>query len=326
MELKESVLKELSQHRDTYISGEDLAARFGVTRSAVWKCIRSLQKEGAEIVGVRNKGYRIVAGGDILSAAVIESFRKGSDPLDIRVYPSVGSTNDVLKEAALAGAKEGTVVTAEKQTAGKGRSGRRFFSPEKSGIYMSILLRPSFAAETASLLTTAAAAATALAVEEVCGKSPGIKWVNDLFLDGRKICGILTEAAMSVENNGLEYVIVGIGLNIDRPDGDFPDEIREIAGAVYSRHEAGTEVRNRLIASILDHFFEYYRHMDERAFAEVYRERLFFLGDTIEILCPEGIEEAVAVDITDDCYLIVEDRFGRRKELCSGEIRIKVKK
>ena len=326
MILKDEILEILTNKRDQYVSGEYLADHFNVTRSAVWKIIKKLQEQGYDISAVRNRGYCLQSDSDILSAVSINNFRSSDFPLDIRVYETVDSTNEVLKRAALAeNAAEGTVVTAEEQIAGEGRKGRSFFSPSKTGIYLSILLRPDFPAKTASLLTIAAAEASAEAIEVTFNISPDIKWVNDLYLQGRKIGGILTEASMSVENDMLDYVIIGIGINLCFPENGFPYEINEIAGAVFPSFKKNINQRNRLIASVLDRFFYYYKHIEAHDFIDAYRKRLFFLGEKIEIIDSGKKRTVTAVDITDECHLIVEDEKGKTAVLNSGEISIKIK-
>ncbi len=325
MILKDEILTVLTDKRNQYVSGEYLADHFHVTRSAIWKIINHLREQGYEISAVRHRGYCLKSDSDILSAVTINDFRSSDFPLDIHVYQTVDSTNEVLKRAALSDhAPEGTVILAEEQTAGKGRKGRSFFSPPKTGVYLSILLRPDFPAKTASLLTIAAAEAAAEAMEETFDISPDIKWVNDLYLKGRKIAGILTEASMSVENNTLDYVIVGIGINLCFPENGFPDELSDIAGAVFSSSDEREDRRNPLIASILDRFFEYYSHIEERGFIEEYRKRLFFLGKKVEVIGSGKKRLVTAIDINDDCHLLVLDEKGNKTELSSGEISIKM--
>lgn len=254
--------------------------------------------------------------------------RKYLDPslsrLRFSVHQKIDSTNNALKPAAVDGEDEGLVCVAESQTAGKGRKGRTFFSPNGTGIYMSILLRPTFSALTASLLTAAAAAAVADSIEAIPGGEffPGIKWVNDIFLDGKKVCGILTEASLSVENSGLQYMIVGIGINVVDPPGGFPEEIAPIVGSLFGKSTVPYDTRNRLIADILKRFMDYYAHLEERSFFEPYKNRLFFLGHNITLLTPYGRESAKALDITKDCHLVVMTEKNELKELDSGEISI----
>ena len=197
MSVKDEVLKELENNKGDYISGGQLADNLGVSRNSVWKAIKALEKSGYEINAIPNKGYCLAEKNDILSSYSIKQHLKNPH-LDISVFSSVTSTNTILKEMAEQGAKEGTVIIAEEQTAGRGRTGKQFYSPKGTGIYISILLRPDIPAEESLFLTTSAAVATARAIEDVSDKRALIKWVNDIYLEDKKTCGILTEGAFNV--------------------------------------------------------------------------------------------------------------------------------
>ena len=255
MSVKERLLPLLHNCGENYLSGEEAARLLGVSRNAVWKAVSSLKKEGYSIEAVTNRGYRLTNSGDIISSAEIEknlTTLKGK--LDIEVKKTVTSTNALLKEKAALGAPEGTVLIALSQTAGRGRFTRSFFSPEDSGIYMSILIRPRISAENAALITTAAAVAVAEAAENLSGRKAGIKWVNDVLIDGKKICGILTEASLNIESGALDYAVLGIGLNAYEPKCGFPQEIKNIAGAIFRKKKDG--LRSKLAAAVLENFFK----------------------------------------------------------------------
>ena len=185
MSVKDEVLKELENNKGDYISGGQLADNLGVSRNSVWKAIKALEKSGYEINAIPNKGYCLAEKNDILSSYSIKQHLKNPH-LDISVFSSVTSTNTILKEMAEQGAKEGTVIIAEEQTAGRGRTGKQFYSPKGTGIYISILLRPDKPAEESLFLTTSAAVATARAIEDVSDKRALIKWVNDIYLEDKK--------------------------------------------------------------------------------------------------------------------------------------------
>ena len=185
MSVKDEVLKELENNKGDYISGGQLADNLGVSRNSVWKAIKALEKSGYEINAIPNKGYCLAEKNDILSSYSIKQHLKNPH-LDISVFSSVTSTNTILKEMAEQGAKEGTVIIAEEQTAGRGRTGKQFYSPKGTGIYISILLRPDIPAEESLFLTTSAAVATARAIEDVSDKRALIKWVNDIYLEDKK--------------------------------------------------------------------------------------------------------------------------------------------
>lgn len=243
--------------------------------------------------------------------------------LDLRVYRSISSTNTVLKQLAEDGAGEGLVLLAEEQTAGRGRMGRSFYSPSRSGLYMSILLRPGQSAAQALPLTACAAVAVAEAVEELTGIPAGIKWVNDVYAGERKICGILTEGSMDAGTGALRYAVVGIGVNLFSPDGGFPEELKSIAGALYAEAPA-QDLRCRLAASVLDRLLDYYALFPETPFYRGYRERSFLLGRQVSILSPgQAPVPADVLDVAPDFSLVVRLGDGSVRSLSSGEVSIR---
>ena len=275
MSVKDEVLKELENNKGDYISGGQLADNLGVSRNSVWKAIKALEKSGYEINAIPNKGYCLAEKNDILSSYSIKQHLKNPH-LDISVFSSVTSTNTILKEMAEQGAKEGTVIIAEEQTAGRGRTGKQFYSPKGTGIYISILLRPDIPAEESLFLTTSAAVATARAIEDVSDKRALIKWVNDIYLEDKKTCGILTEGAFNVETGKLDYAIVGIGINVCIPDGGFPDNIKDIATAIFDKQTDSINKRSILIANLLDYFMEYYKDFKSKSYVKEYIERSIY--------------------------------------------------
>ncbi len=236
-----------------------------------------------------------------------------------------GSTNDDAKALAAAGAVQYTVVQAEHQTKGKGRLGRSFYSPQSTGLYFSVILRPSaLPIEDTLFITTAAAAAVAEAIELVCGKVCGIKWVNDLFLKDRKICGILTEAAFTPDLKGLTYAVLGIGVNIAPPEGGFPSELQTIANTIYDDPNTVPEgLRERLLAAILDRFYAYYTQLPEMSFLEAYRSRSILTGRNVTVHRGDLQYPARVVGIDDRCRLILE-QDGIQTLLESGEVSIRL--
>ena len=323
MTTKERILAALDEARGGFLSGEELSERLGITRAAVWKAIKVLQGEGYSIDAVTNRGYSLSENADILSEACIEGLLKAELPITLDVRREVTSTNTLLKELAASGAPEGTVLAASSQTLGRGRVGRSFFSPPGSGLYISILLRPEFDMEEAAMLTTAAAAATAMACERLSGRETGIKWVNDVWLGSKKLSGILTEASVSVENGGLDYVIVGIGVNVYEPEGGFPEELGSVAAALFPAGADSKNARSRLAAEILNIFTHFYAHMASREYFAEYKKRLFILGKDIVILRGGDAIPAKALDIDNDCHLLVRYPDGRQEYLSSGEISIR---
>ena len=245
-----------------------------------------------------------------------------AENVNIQTVYEIGSTNDELKLQAIGGEKEIKLLIAEYQTKGKGRKGRSFFSPASSGCYMSFLIRPPYSAEECTLLTTAAAAATAKAIESVIGIKADIKWVNDIYIERKKVAGILTEAAFKKDGLGIDYAIVGIGININPPESGFPYEIADIASYLTDNNDA--DMKNHLIAEVTNNFIYYYQNLPEREFIEEYKSRLFFLGEEITVIQPDETYLATAIDIDPMCHLIVKTSDGQIKTLFGGEISIKL--
>lgn len=324
MTTKDRLLALLETQRGSYFSGEELARQLSVSRAAVWKAVQALRAAGYAIDAVPNRGYCLAPGTDILSQGGIQRFVSPRVPVTVQVLESVSSTNALLRDQAAVGAPEGTAVAAARQTQGRGRLGRSFYSPPDTGVYLSLLLRPCrWAPDQAVRLTTMAALAVCEAVEEVSGLQPGIKWVNDLYLNGRKICGILTEGALSLESGHLDYVVVGIGLNVYTPPEGFPPPLSEVAGALFTAPQP--DAKNRLAAAFLNHFWAHYSDPGPAAWAACYRARSLVLGRRITVEGPDGLRPADALDVDEACRLVVRYADdGSTDSLQSGEIRIQL--
>ncbi len=323
MELKDQILRVLEDNKGRYVSGSQLSGALFVSRNAVWKAVNALRADGHIIDAVTNKGYCLSTDSDVLSAAAIEKhFAAFSAPFQFEVFKSLGSTNTYLKDLAAHGAPEGTVAVAEKQTGGRGRLGRDFHSPAGTGIYFSLLLRPDATAADAPLITTAAAVAVARAVEAHCGGKATIKWVNDVYYNGKKISGILTEGAFNAENGGMYYAVLGIGVNIAPPPGGFPSALDKVAGTLCPSTDS-FGLRSRLIADILKNFWPYYRRLSEKTFLNEYRDRSFLLGMDVNVHAHGTIRHAHALRIDDACHLIVRFADGTVEALGSGEVSVR---
>lgn len=320
--LKEQVLDSLWQAQDEYISGAELAQRLGVSRTAVWKAMGQLRAQGYLIESVTNKGYRLSSRSDVLSAAGVEKYLKDQS-LRIQVVDMVDSTNSAMKRMAAEGAPQGSVLIANEQSAGRGRMGRSFYSPPGTGIYMSLLLRPRTDAQRATLVTASAAVAVAEAIEHLAGEPAQIKWVNDVLFHGRKVCGILTEAAMDFESGMIDHVVLGIGVNTAVPAEGFPEELRGVAGAAFGAARV-PELRCRLAAEILDRFMGYYACLGSPACYEAYKSRSMVLGKDVQLLSPgrEAIP-ARALDIDRDFALVVKTGEGQIQRVNAGEISLR---
>lgn len=313
----------LESNKSVFLSGEEIARRLGVSRNAIWKAIKALQAGGYPIQAVPNRGYCLAASSDVLSESGIRQYLTGEAlSLDLRVYDSVDSTNLVLRSLANEGAAEGTVVIAAEQTGGRGRKGRSFYSPQGTGVYISLLLKPKIAPDDATLITTTAAVAVSEAVEALSGEPAAIKWVNDVFLRGKKVCGILTEGSFDMESGQFEYAILGAGINVYEPVGGFPVEISEIAGSVLV--SPAPDAKNRVIAEYLNRFLPLYRELGSAATNAEYRRRSFVLGKMVNVLVGDRATPARAIDIDERCRLLVEYENGRRETLSSGEISVRV--
>ena len=324
MTTKEKLLALLEDSKGTFFSGEEIARTLQVSRAAVWKAVNALREDGYTIDAATNKGYRLSPDSDILSPQGIRRFLKPEyRDLDLTVLPTAPSTNALVREKANQGRPEGCVIVACEQTDGRGRYGRQFFSPIDSGVYLSLLLRPTaYSPQQATCLTAAAAAAMCQAIEAVTGQQPGIKWVNDIFLHGKKVCGILTEAAVGLETGTLNYMVLGAGVNLYPPVKGFPEEIRPIAGSVLER--SCPEAKNRLVGEFLNRFWDFYTHPECRTYLEDYRARSLAIGRNVTVLSNGQAVSAYAYGIDDDFRLLVRYENGDTEALSYGEIRIQL--
>lgn len=334
--VKDRVLNTLCRNPGAYFSGQEIAETLNVTRAAVWKAIGRLREEGYEIDGTTNRGYALMQNADALSEETVRAFLNPEAAAFFRVecVALTGSTNNDLKARGQEGEAEGLVIAAEEQTAGKGRQGRSFFSPKNTGLYFSVLLRPELPAKDAVLITVAAAAVSAKACEKACDNlSAGdiqVKWVNDLYLNGRKTAGILTEGALSVETGKLDYAVLGIGFNLYTPEGGWPEEIRDVAGSLVPESAETARqkgLRSRVVAEFLNEFLPVYRTLADRTFIDEYAKRQMVVGQEVEVMAGDPpYRTATAVGVDADCHLLVhypEDPENELHALNSGEVRIK---
>lgn len=323
MTVKEQVLKALEEHKGSTLSGEALAEGMGVSRAAVHKAIKSLREEGYRIEAVTNRGYSLSESSDMLSAQGIAAHLSPAlSKLPIHVYKTVDSTNNVAKKLALEGAEHGTAILAFHQSHGKGRLGRTFISPANTGIYMSVLLKPRFDMSRSVLITTAASVAVVRAIEKVCSLKPEIKWVNDIYESGKKVCGILTEAITDFETGCIEYLILGIGINCSTKG--FSEDLLNIAGALEGKFS-----KNQLAAEVLNQLFPLVDHLEERSFIEDYKAHSMVIGKTVRVY-KGGYEEgksapaARVLDIDENGGLQVLYADGSQETLSTGEISIRL--
>lgn len=317
MSIKEELLQILTEKAGQELSGQELADRLGVSRTAVWKAVNGLIAEGCEIEAGRNRGYRLVHSGDLLSVGAVRAFLPPElQKKEIILLKTVDSTNTYAKKLAADGAEDGTVVIAEQQTAGRGRRGNSFYSPPKSGLYMTVILRPEKHAADTDLFTICAGCAVCRAVEGLSGAKPLIKWVNDVYLDGKKICGILSEATADFESGTVDSVVTGIGINISTED--FPDGLGSKAGNI------GTDgvTRARLAAAVCGELMYCLERRRADNIAD-YKARSLVLGREVSFMMNNVQHTAKAVDIDDKGQLVVIAEKVEMK-LNSGEISIKL--
>lgn len=328
MSVKSSVLKLLEAQKGVYISGEDLAARFSCSRTAVWKAITALRKEGYSIDAVTNKGYALRPDSNLLSPEAVGAYSEGCFA-PVWVYPEVTSTNLVLRQKTLEAdsqrcpLSDGAMVLAEAQSAGRGHLGRGFYSPKDTGLYLSILYHPKRYVSQSRIITAAAAVAVRQAVSQVCGIDLDIKWVNDLYFRRKKVCGILTEAVSSFETGEIEFIIAGIGLNLKEPEGGFPSSSIQQMGAITQDGCTADGIpinRSQLAARIRNCFLEL---ADCTVVPEAYRNHNLVLGKDIFLTGPDGqTQTAKALAIEADGSLTCRMTNGSLHSFPYGDIRL----
>lgn len=321
MKTKDIVLRELERNRANYISGQELAERLNISRTAIWKAINSLKDSGFQIESQTKLGYKLVESDDKLSD---EGIRKGLrdelKDIDIVIYDEIDSTNTEAKRRLYSSdVKDFTVIVADMQKGGRGRTGKSFTSPKGSGVYFSIILHPkdSYDFSYFDLTTVKAAVAVAEGIRESTGKQAEIKWVNDLFLKGKKICGILSELDADFESRSVKSVIVGIGINVNKPLDDSFKDLKDIAGYI------GTDViRNEILSSILNAFYENNYVKSDKEIIDYYKKHSLVIGRDLYFVLNGKKYSAKGVDINDKGNLIV-DTGSERLTLSSGEVSIK---
>ena len=304
MSLKNEILALLEQNRGIPLSGTALAARYSVSRNAVWKAINSLKDEGHAVETVGRKGYMLSDESDLLSAEGIKSYlpERLSD-VGIFTYKSVSSTNDEAKRFCITEPKKAAVFAAETQSEGRGRFGRSFYSPEGTGLYLSCILHPELPIEKAVMYTAAAAVAAARGIERVSGVSPMIKWINDLYIGEKKLCGILTEASSDFETGEVKIMIVGIGINVTTDD--FPGDLKEKAVSI------GVHLsRNQLAAAVITELYDLCENGTD--FMDEYRRRCFLIGRNVTFSDGSSTYKGKIADLTDSCALVLDTEEGRK--------------
>ncbi len=320
--MRNQLLNMLLVDPEEWFSGEELANRLGVSRSAVWKGIEKLRAEGMTIEAVPRKGYRLGKVGNLFTAESVAACMPENSPFSFEGHAEIDSTNARAGALADTGAPEWTVVLADRQTAGRGRRGRSFYSPENCGLYMSVVVRPQVAAQEATLLTVAAATAVAEAVEALLDAPCAIKWVNDIFYKSKKVSGILTEASLSLEDSMLRWAVVGIGINVFQPKY-VPDNIASVAGHLLDEVPEDPLYRSRLAADILNRFYAYANNLGERSYLPGYKKRLMLLNQPVRLVQGGSERIVVARTVDEDGRLLVDNEYGEREAILTGEVSLR---
>lgn len=320
--MKEEILR-LLRSADGYISGQELCNRFGVSRTAVWKAINQLKEAGYEIEAQQNKGYKLMAAPDLMTEAEIKSLMHTDwVAKEVLYFDTIDSTNIKAQELAEKGYQSGTLVVADKQESGKGRRGRSWVSPSGTGIFMTLMIKPDINPNNASMLTLVAALAVAKAITSVTGEKAMIKWPNDIVVNGKKVCGILTE--MNAQFDYINHIVVGIGINVHNES--FPEEISQMASSLMIEAGGKRFHRAQIIAETMSYFEQYYdtflKTQDLSALVREYDELLVNRNKSVRVLDPKEPFDGKAMGITPKGELIV-DTWESRKLVSSGEVSVR---
>lgn len=320
--MKEEILR-LLRSADGYISGQELCNRFGVSRTAVWKAINQLKEAGYEIEAQQNKGYRLMAAPDLMTEAEIKSLMHTEwVAKEVLYFDTIDSTNTKAQELAEKGYPSGTLVVADKQESGKGRRGRSWVSPSGTGIFMTLMIKPDINPNNASMLTLVAALAVAKAITSVTGEEAMIKWPNDIVVNSKKVCGILTE--MNAQFDYINHIVVGVGINVHNES--FPEEISQMASSLMIEAGGKRFHRAQIIAETMLYFEQYYdtflKTQDLSALVREYDELLVNRNKSVRVLDPKEPFDGKAMGITPKGELIV-DTWESRKLVSSGEVSVR---
>lgn len=319
--MKDKVLNLLKKNHNLFISGETISDNLGVSRAAIWKYIKKLKEDGYVIESMSKNGYKLISSPDILTQNEIDELLSTKYiGRNIIHFDSIDSTNIKAKELASTGESNGTTVISEEQTSGRGRFGRNWHSPKYKGIWMSIILTPDIDPLNASNITLIAAAAVFKALKSL-GIQTQIKWPNDIILNNKKLCGILTE--MNSELNKINYIIIGIGVNVNTSVKDFLSEINSKATSL--KVETGQNFSRQKLTSEILNFFEilYEEYIDKNCLdstIQICKENSILIGKEIQLHIKGELIDAKVIDISEDGLLIVKYKNGRTQKIISGEV------
>jgi BirA family biotin operon repressor/biotin-[acetyl-CoA-carboxylase] ligase len=322
MATREKLLFSLKERKRQWVSGQSLTKELAVSRAAICKHIKRLREEGYDIASSTKKGYMLHSATDRLLPNEIREDLKSKlfGPGDIHYFEEIDSTNIRAKALAAQGASEGTLVVAETQRLGKGRRGRSWFSPDRSGIYLSLILRPVFPASEAPRITLMTAVAVADALMSLVDIPVAIKWPNDILADGKKLAGILTE--MSTEMDSIDYVVVGLGLNVNTPHEDFPEELRGQATSLLAK--TGERLsRVRVVRAFLEHFEKNYEQLTTEGFVPImnrWRGLTNVFGQQVRVEAIGNVYSGKVVDVDSDGTLVLKDDDGQLHRVLCGDL------
>jgi BirA family transcriptional regulator, biotin operon repressor / biotin---[acetyl-CoA-carboxylase] ligase len=324
--LKKEILRLLKENTTGFVSGQHISEKLEVSRTAIWKYINQIKEDGYEIESISKKGYRIISAPDLLTYEEIEPYLSTNFiGRSIVHFDSIDSTNSKAKQLADSAEADGTIIISEEQTNGRGRLGRSWVSPKHKGVWMSIILKPDLNPMEAVKLTQIAAAAVVEASSEL-GMKTFVKWPNDIVMNHKKICGILTE--MSAELTRINYVIVGIGINVNIDEADFPEDIKAIATSLKTETKASVN-RQELVGKILNNFetlyLKFIKENDIKTSLHICRQNSALLGREIMVVKRAGNVEAKALDIDAEGRLLVQYADGSEEYVISGEVSIRGK-
>lgn len=320
MSTKSAVLRILLDNQGTPISGEAVAQRLSVSRTAIWKAINELKKDGHQIESVTNQGYTYRAS-DILTAEGIDyHLAPGTPVMTIQIVDELESTNQTLKKMAIDGVPSNTLLIVNKQTKTRGRFGREYFAVDSGqGIYFSLLLHANQQFSEVAQYTLITAVAMARTIETFQKRPATIKWVNDVFIEGQKVAGILSEAMTDVETQTIGSVIIGVGTNFTITEDDFPEELRQKATSVFPDGQATTS-RNQFVATFLNEFYQLLVDQPQHPTIEEYRSRSLVIGKEVTFTYNRKPYKGIATTINDQGELVVTLDTGDVLSLSSGEI------
>jgi BirA family biotin operon repressor/biotin-[acetyl-CoA-carboxylase] ligase len=316
------ILLALRQAGHGYVSGADLSQRLGITRAAIWARIEELRRVGYDIAASPHQGYRLLGVPDVLYADDLLALVSGNEVVgrDIRVFEETGSTNDIVEKLARDGVKEGVVVFAEAQSRGRGRLGRKWVSPPRKGLWFSVLLRPDLRPQAATQLTVAAATSLCRAIRAQTDLAPQVKWPNDILIGGRKVAGVLTE--LNAEPDRVKHLTLGIGLDVNLDEADFPAEVRTVATSL--KLAAGRPLaRGDLAASLLrelDADYGRIRRGQFAALADEWEAQCVTLGRRVRLLLGTREVTGRAEALDEDGALLLRTDHGRLERVIGGDV------